>query len=235
MDNKEALFNELYPEISRIIERRRGGWTLSTMPWEDASAHLMEKIWANFDKYDPERPLDRWVNTVVTHAIMNLLRDNLVKHSRPCVAASAYGCACAFNRGGDLCGWTKSGIQDSSCKFLAKWLKKKHAKFAISTPLSIENHTDEYYTKPGEIVTEEWIADKKKIIDSKIARRLSKEEGKIYKLLFIQGLEEKEVGEKMGYKKQTNSEVRGYLQIRAAKIKIREVAEQIISEEGIVP
>lgn len=240
--NKDSFFSEHYKDFCFWIERRRPKWrAISVLEFDDVKSILLSRIYQQLDLYDEKRPLDRWTNTVISNGIRNLLRDNVYRDARPCISGkapgcgggSSYGSGCAYNQGDNKCGWTKSGLQDSSCAFYAKWMAKKQTKFAISAPLSIENHLDEYHTQPGEIVTEEWVDEKKKLIDSKILGRLNKEEARIYKLLFIKHLEEEQVGEKMGYKKQANSDVKGYSQIRAIKIKIRQVAEQIISEEGI--
>lgn len=234
MTDKETRFNQLYPEIKRLVERRQSTWRLTTLAWEDVSAIIIERIWAQFHLYDPEQPLDRWVNTVATNAIKNLLRQNLYKTAKPCDSANPYGARCSYNLGCGRCRWTEthgsgSGLQDASCQFYAKWLAKKQTKFAISTPLSIENHIDESHSIQSDFVD---IDAKKKMIDEKIMQHLNREEAAIYKLLFIEHQDEEQVGLLMGYKKQANSNVRGYSQIRAIKIKIKEIARQIIIEEG---
>lgn len=231
MDETEKLFKLHYPEIKRLIEKRQASWRLSTLPWEDASSIILERIWRKFGLYDPTEPLDRWVNTVITNAIYNLLRDGLYKTARPCIAATCYGNACAFNLGGTKCGWTQSGEQDSTCRFYAEWERKKKSKFAISTPLSIENHIDESHNMQCDFVD---VERAKKIIDDNIKRRLTKDEYKIYVLMYIKNLDIKEVGKKMGYKKQGDNSVPGYLQIRSARLKIEEVSRQILSEHGLI-
>lgn len=236
MDPKEVLFKKHYEEIKQLVERRKSTWRLTTIAWEDVSATLIERIWTKFHLYDPEQPLDRWVNTVITRGIRNLLRDNLYRVAKPCNAANAYGAPCAYNLGCGRCAWTEkngsgSGLQDSSCQFYANWEKKKQTKFAISTPLSIENHIDESHSIQSDFLD---IDGAKAIIDKKIIPRLSEEEGKIYRMLFIENMDAQEVGKIMGYKKQTNSKVQGYLQIRAAVIKIKRIAKDIISEEDLI-
>jgi len=236
MDNKEALFKTNYKEIERLVERRKTTWRLTTIAWEDVSATIIERIWANFDSYDSSKPLDRWVNKLITNTIHNLLRDNLYRVAKPCNAANAYGAPCSYNLGCGRCAWTEkngsgSGMQDASCQFYAKWEKKKQAKFAISTPLSIENHIDESHNIQSDFLD---IDKAKVVIDEKIMEHLSKDEAKIYRLLFIEHKNPEEVGKIMGYKKQSNSDVHGYLQIRAATIKFKQIAKEIISEEGLI-
>jgi hypothetical protein len=234
MDQTEALFNAHYPEIQRLIDKRQSSWRLSTLPWEDASIIILEHIWRNFGSYDTARPLDRWVNTVITNTINNLLRDGLYKTARPCIAATCYGNSCAYNLGGTKCGWTKSGEQDSSCRFYAEWERKKKNKFAVANPLSIENHVDESHNMQCDFVD---VENAKKVLDENIKRRLTKEEYRMYVLLFVKNLEPKVVGKKMGFKKKDENnkdEIPGYLQIRNARLKIEEVSKQILSEQGII-
>lgn len=237
--DKDLFFSAHYDEFCVWIERRRAKWrAVSILEFEDVKSMLLTRIYTQLHRYDEKRPLDRWVNTLISHAIRNLLRDFVFKNLRPCVSGkapgystgSSYGQGCAYALGDGGCSWTKSGRQDCSCKFYAAWEKKKQPKFAISTPLSIENHIDESHSIQSDFMD---IEAAKKLIDVKIMHRLSNEEAKIYKLLFIQHLDEETVGEKMGYKKQPNNPVPGYLRIRSAKLKIKEVAKQIISEEGI--
>jgi len=231
MDETEALFKLHYSEIKKLIDKRQSSWRLSTLPWEDASAIILEKIWRNFQSYDVKQPLDRWVNTVITNAIHNLLRDGLYKTARPCIAATCYGNCCAYNLGNNKCGWTKSGEQDSSCRFYADWERKKKAKFSVATPLSIENHVNESHNMQCDFVD---IENAKKVIDENIQRRLTQDEYRIYVLLFVKNLEPEEVGKKMGYKRHGDNGVPGYLQIRNARLKIEEVSKQILSEQGII-
>lgn len=230
MESKEALFKKHYPEIKRLVDNRQSSWKLTTVAWEDVSAVIIERIWNKFDLYEPSKPLDRWVNTVITNAIANILRQNLWKTARPCVAATAYGNCCVYNMGSNRCSWTKSGLQDSTCHFFANWEKKKQAKFAISTPLSIENHTDESHSIQEDFLD---IDKAKRIIDEKIMPRLSKDDAKIYRMLYIEHMEMEDVGIKMGYKKTTETMPAGYLQIRSAVLRIKQITKEIINEEDL--
>jgi RNA polymerase sigma factor (sigma-70 family) len=237
--DKDAFFSENYEQFCIWVERRRSKWrATSVLEFDDVKNILLARIYQQLHRYDEKRPLDRWTNTVISNGVRNLLRDNVYRDARPCISGkapgfgggSSYGQNCAYNLGDGQCGLTKSGLQDCSCKFFAEWHRKKQIKFAITAPLSIENHIDESHSHHLDFMD---IDAKKKLIDVKIIPRLSKEEAKIYTLLFIQNMEEKEVGEKMGYIKHSNNPIPGYLQIRAAKIKIKQVARQILSEDGI--
>lgn len=225
------LFQQLYEDILRIVERRRSSWELtSVIEWQDVSSMIMAHIWNEFDKYDPSRPLDRWVNKVTTNRLKNLSRQHLYKHARPCIAASSYGDACAFNRGGNTCEATPSGLQCSECKLYARWQAKKELKFNVSTPLSLENHINESNNRIHDNLD---ILGAKNVIDSKILSKLNPEESKLYRYLYIKHMKPETVGKKMGYKLQKNSKIPGYLIIRKFQIKVVELAREIIDTEGL--
>jgi RNA polymerase sigma factor (sigma-70 family) len=225
-------FCEKSDEIQVLIARRRASWRLtSVMEYEDVSSIILAHVWKEWAKYDPERPLDKWINTIITNQIRNLLRNHLYKHSRPCCAANQYGAACSFNRGGDLCAWTKSGIQDESCHFYAHWLKRKQAKFAVATPLSMAAHENETHSKPDDHMD---IEGAKKTIDDNIKRRLTKEEYRIYKYLYVEHLSIEETAKKMGYKKRGKEDMRAYMAVRNVSLHIKEVSKAILSENGII-
>lgn len=238
--DKDALFKENYATLCGLVRKRRGSWkATSVMEFEDLESVLLTRIYQQLHLYDVNRPLDKWANTVISNAIMNILRDRIYRDSRPCISGSApgfsmgssYGRGCACNMGGDSCSFTASKIQDSSCSFYAAWLKKKAAKFAVSTPLSIENHIDESHNIQSDFVDYEGA---KKVIDEKIVNHLNKEEAKIYRLLYIEHLSQEEVGRRMGFKKQKNSSVAGYLQIRTCILKFKDLSRTIIEQEHLV-
>jgi RNA polymerase sigma factor (sigma-70 family) len=238
-------FNLAAEDLKIIIAKRRHKWrATSIMEWEDIASELLTRLYQQFHLYDTTRPLDRWANTVITHAIMNLLRDKIYKVARPCISGqapgfstgSSYGAACTFCRADNGCEWTrkfgsKSGIQDSSCRFFAAWEKKKKAKFSIATPLSIENHVNESHSMPDDFID---IEAAKKVLDDNIKRRLTKEEYRIYVLLYIKHLSLDEAAQKMGFKKAGKEDMKPYLRVRNASIKIKEVSIQVFSEQGII-
>lgn len=248
MGELEQRFKEASIELQALIDRRRNSWKLtSVMAFEDVSQEILAYMWKSFGQYDPSQPLDRWANTVITTQFKNLLRNHLYRDAKPCVAASSYGSPCVYNTGGSGCRWTKenpkgsgSGIQDCSCWAYAKWLKKKRDKQAIMSPTSLDDTGTD--SNPMTSLHERLPSNSnelldyetpKKVIDKEIMQHLNKEEAKIYRLLIVQGLEEEIVGKKMGYKKQKNSKIPGYLILREAKIRFVKLAKQIIDEKDL--
>lgn len=230
--DKDAFFREHYEEFKALVDKRRSKWrATSIMEWEDVHSHLLTHIFRRLDQYDEDRPLDRWVNTVITNEIMNLLRNLIWKTARPCIAANSYGSPCVFNTGGTGCSKTPSKTQCGECKFFAKWERRKQAKFAIAAPLSIEHHTDESHSMQDDFLD---IEAAKKVIDDNIQRRLTKEEYRIYVFLYVKHLSMEETVQKMGFKKTDANDMKGYMRVRSAAILAKEVAKQIISENSLV-
>lgn len=248
MDDLEQRFKEASTELQQLINKRRSSWKLtSVMEYDDVASIILAAIWDNFKSYDPNQPLDRWANTVITNQIHNLLRKHLYKNSKPCLAAGSYGAPCVFNMGGNGCRWTKenpkgsgSGIQDCSCWAFARWTKKKREKQAILSPVSLDNtgtDSDPILSLHEQLPSNPAIFfdyDKpKQVIDEKIMPQLNKEEAKIYRLLYIEKLDMKVVGKRMGYKKQKNSKIPGYLILREAKMRFTQLAREIIEKENL--
>lgn len=248
MDDLEKRFKEASTELQQLIGKRKNSWKLtSVMDFDDVASEILAHIWKVFNQYDPLQPLDRWANTVITSQLKNLLRNHLWKNSRPCVAASSYGSPCVFNTGNNGCRWTKenpkgsgSGIQDSSCWAYARWEKKKRDKQAIASPISLDDTGsesdpvlplhDKLASSPSSFIDYEGA---KLVIDQKIIPRLDKEQAKIYHLLYVRKLDMKEVGKRMGYKRQKNSKIPGYLILREAKLHFAQLAKKIIEEENL--
>lgn len=234
---REKLFAEHLEEFQSLIAKRRHKWrATSIMEWEDIYSLLLTRCYQQIHHYDATKPLDRWVNKLISNAMMNMLRDNLYRDQRPCLSGQApgfsmgssygRGCSCCLAHGG--CSWTKSGTQDESCKFFAAWMRKKHTKFAISTPLSIENHTDEYHSHQDDFLD---IEAAKKVIDDNIKKRLTKEEYRVYVYLYVKHLSMEETLKKMGFKK---NDQRSYMKIRNLAIVAKDTARAIISEQNLI-
>lgn len=238
--DRDKFFAENYQAFCALVNKRKYKWrATSVMEFEDVASILLTRIYQQLHHYDPTRPLDRWTNTLISHAMMSMLRDHVYKDARPCISGqapgfnmgSSYGRGCACNLGGDKCSWTKSGLQDGSCKFYAAWSRKRKAKLAISSPLSLEFHGNESQSMPDDSFD---IEAAKKVIDDNIQRRLTKDEYRIYVMLFVQHLSTDEVVKQMGFKKRDKKDMKAYMHIRGVSVRLKEVVKQIVSEQGLI-
>jgi hypothetical protein len=191
-------FEESYDEIYKIVQRRKGKWPyISIMPWEEVSQILIIRIHRKWGLYDPAKTkkLERWVNTVVSHAIRNLIRDNLGRWSRPCIGGgAANGVKCSYNLGGEGCSYTKSKTQCSECPVYAKWQKERQHQLHIKSNVALEHHAQEVSNIQGDFIDSNKIKEE---LDVKMLEELTAWEGKVYKLLFIKYLKPAEVTEEL--------------------------------------
>lgn len=191
-------FEARVPELRVILARRRASWTLSTMAWEDVEVQLLTRLWQKWSLFRPDRgPLENWANTVISRALSNLLRDNLMKFSKPCSTAGAYGGQCVFNQAGDACGYTPSGLKCTECPLYKRWTVKKQAQYNINASLPLDTHIQEVQNTPSDFLDIEGI---KPQIDAFIIKRLNKHDGKVYRLLYIDNKSVEEVAKRMKYK-----------------------------------
>lgn len=217
-------FEDFLPAIQVEIEKRRGKWVLSTLDYEDVSQMIVIRIFNKFHTFDPEKgPFQNWVNRLISNAIRNILRDNLMKFSRPCLS-------CAKNLGDDFCSYTKSKKQCIECPLYKRWKDKKEQHFNVKASLSLENHMHEAQNMINDFVD---IGRCKSIIDEKMKQKLSEEEYKIYSLIYIQNKPMEEVGKILEYKKLSSNPIPGYQQLLKVKKKMVLLAKEIIKEEGL--
>lgn len=186
IDNSpKPTFEEAYPEIAQIVSKRRRDWVyLSILPWEDISQTLLLRIFTKWHLYDPAKApkLEHWVNTVITHALANLVRDQWSRFSKPCSGGGkANGKPCTFNQGGDSCGYTKSGLQCVECPLYAEWTLRRQHIFHLKSNVALENHAQEVSNIQDDFSD---INEVKNQLDTAMLKELSRWEGKIYRALF---------------------------------------------------
>lgn len=222
-------FEDRIPTIQREILKRRKKWTLSTLSWDDASQLIMIRVFKKYHLFDPNKgEFTHWLNRLISSAIKNIFRDYLTIHSRPCILG------CAFNIGGNLgdefCAYTKSGKQCEECPIYAIWAKKKKDHFNVAQTLPLTNHEQEVNNMQCDFID---IEESKKILEKKLKEKLNNFEWQIYDMLYIKNITMKEVGLKLKYKKNANSDIPGYQQLKKIQKHIIKIAKQIIAEEEL--
>jgi DNA-directed RNA polymerase specialized sigma24 family protein len=217
-------FEEMIPAALVEINKRRNGWTLSSISFEDVSQMLLIRAFNKYHTYIPEKgEFSHWINRLITNALTNILRDNLQKFSRPCIQG------CQFNLGDNFCSYTKSGLQCVECPLYRKWKKKKEAEFNIKQSLPLETHSQEVNSIQSDFID---IEEAKKMLDEKIELFLTIQEYRIYHLLFTEHRSVEEVGKILKFKKPDGKGSPGYQTIHKARQKIVKVAKRIIMEDG---
>jgi RNA polymerase sigma factor (sigma-70 family) len=217
-------FEEMIPAAMVEINKRRNGWTLSSMAFEDVSQVLLIRAFNKYHTFEPDKgEFSHWINRLISNALINLLRDNLQKFSRPCVQG------CQFNLGDNSCGYTSTGKQCEECPLYAKWKRKKEPEYNIKQGLSLDAHIQEVNNIQNDFID---IDEYKRLLDEKMPDYLTVQELRIYKLLFNEHKTPEEVGVILKFKSAANSNVSGYQTIHKARKKIVKMAKKIIFEEG---
>jgi RNA polymerase sigma factor (sigma-70 family) len=216
-------FKTLIPIIDQEIYKRKAKWTLTSVDFDDVAQKIRLHVFEKYSTFDPKKgEFTHWLNKLITHRILNILRDEYTKVARPCVLG------CAMNTGGDTCSHTPSGKQCSECKLYKKWQAKKEVKYNLKQAVPLENHSQEVESIQSDFVD---IEASKKIIDEKIKSKLKPIEWKIYKLLYIDNKSEEEVAVIMDWKTSERGRKAGYQQLTGFKKTIIAKAKKIIEEE----
>lgn len=204
-DEKQRNFEECINEINVELEKRRRKWTLSAVPsmdFDDVCQIIKLHLWKKWYLYDQSRPLVTWLNTVITHQIKNLLRNNYSRFTKPCLR-------CACNEGGDLC--SLYGTQNIECQLYNNWIKNKKIAYDINLPVSIENHAQEVF----EVSDNKIDIDKSVLlVHKKMQEVLKPIEWKVYKSIYIDNKSEEDTAKLMGYKSVQEGKFKGYRQLK---------------------
>jgi DNA-directed RNA polymerase specialized sigma24 family protein len=176
---RQPTFEERASEIQRAIAQRKRKWTLTTMSWEDTAQLLLIRVWKKYHLFDPTKaPFEHWLNRLLSHAIKNLLRDNLLRWQRPCIRDGG----CVHNLGMGHCSYTVNGNQCSLCPLYSTWKAKKESEYNVRSSLTLENHSQEVSNLQGDFLD---IEAAKKVIDAKMLKRLTAWERRVYRALHI--------------------------------------------------
>ena len=205
---KRPKFESCIYDIKQEILKRRNKWNLTALAWmdfDDVSQILRIHIYKKWNMYDPAKPLGPWVNRIISNQIKNLIRNNYGNFTRPCLK-------CAAAEGTEHCIIYEA--QCSDCPLYAHWEKTKKRAHDAKLPLPLENHTKEVHSISADFFDVEHAAEK---LHAKMKNILKANEWQIYKLLYIEHMDEKKVAEKMGYRTTEKNRQPGYKQIKNVK------------------
>lgn len=198
-------FEESISIIDNEISKRRNKWNLSSLTWidfDDVSQIIRIHIYKKWHLYNPKKPLAPWVNRIISNQIKNLIRNNYLNFIKPCAqcpeAEPDEGCK-------------KFGKQCSNCPLFKEWEKNKKHAYNLNMPVSfdsLENCIETSYNDSIDI-------DKFKLdLDEKMKKFLKPLEWKLYEMLYIKKMTEKQAAKKMGYKSTEENRNPGYKQIK---------------------
>ena len=233
-ERSNFTYEEKAEEINIEIKKRRGKWFLDSLAWfdfEDVEQIIRAHIYKKWDQWDQSRSLKPWINKIISNQMKNILRNNYSNFVRPCLNCPFNQCAAKDGASASLCGFTKSGMQDSSCPLYAKWEKTKKSAYDIKMAVTLENHGHEVGAMPDQYFD---INDAQNKLNLYMKKELSAKQYTVYDLLFIKHKEEEEVAKIMGYKTSEKGRKAGYKQIKNLKKVFKEKAQQILDREDII-
>lgn len=224
-------YEELADVIDHELEKRRGSWRLHSIRYidfDDVKQEIKIHIYEKWNLWDQQRPFLNWVNRVITHKLINKVRDLYGIYARPCLK-------CSFNQSKEpkvgqtdnLCGYTKSGLQCSECELYAEWEQKKKPMHDVHLPHQLDHHEHDIHYHVDEIDYEEFLRN----VDVILKETLKPVAYKIFKYTFIEKLSREKVAEKMGYKTKNISRPAGYKQITNNINIIRSEIKKLLKSE----
>ena len=218
-------FEQVSSQISEQIDHHRASWKLTAVAWEDCRQEILTRAWFKYDLFDPAKgELSHWLSPLIINSLRNLYRDHHAIYSRPCIRG------CPWNLGNDNCEKTSTGKQCAECPAFKEWQERKLDHFNVKQTLPLENHEQEVNSIQGDFVDYDGA---KSVIDREMKVRLTKQEWKIYKMLYIQGKDEKEVQKTLGKTKSKHKMGANYLKLLQMRNSFKELARKIIEEKNL--
>lgn len=220
-------FEDKVVEINKALERKRGSWSLDAVnfiDYDDVKQIIMNHIYKKWHLWDQAKPIEPWLNRVVSNQFKNVLRNHYGNFARPCLK-------CAFANGPDGCDRNRSGLQEKSCPEYAVWEEKKKPAYNIKLAVTIEHHSNEINEMGDESIDLEEATMK---LSAALKPLLSERQFVAFKMLFIQNKTEEEVAKYLGFKTRERKRSAGYKQIKNLKKIFQEKARQIIKEKDII-
>lgn len=221
---KYKTFEQCLDEINVEIAKRASRWQLSGIPsvsFEDVSQIIRIHIFRKWNLYDQKRPLIKWVNTVISNQIRNIVRNLYGNYSRPCLS-------CKCNEGGNLC--SIYGTQNNQCPMLAYWEKNKKNAHDIKLAVTLENHSQEVSNQISDYMD---IDKTSAELHKKMETILKPIEWKVYKHLYIKHGEEQDLGRILGFKTTEKGRTVGYKQLSNIKKSIIAKVKKLLANDEI--
>jgi DNA-directed RNA polymerase specialized sigma24 family protein len=220
-------FEDKLQEIEKALEKKRSKWDLDAIPsvdYDDIKQIIMTHIYKKWHLWDQSKPIEPWLNRVVSNQFKNLLRNHYGNYVRPCLR-------CPHNSGADTCSKTKQGIQNSSCKDFADWEKRKKSAYDIKLAVTIENHTNEVQGRQDNFIDLQRATEKLSI---ELKPELTEKQYRAFRMLFIENHSEEKVANYLGYKTSEKKRSAGYKQIKNLKKIFQEKVKNILKEKDIL-
>lgn len=217
---KFKTFEESIEIIDDLLRKNKHRWQLkivASMDWDDVCQIIRLHIFKKWHLFDQTKKLEPWVNTIIGNQIRNTRRNQFDFCSRPCLK-------CVFNMGGDLCGWTLEGKQDSVCPLFKKWENGKRYAHDVRLPVSTESHINEVMEMPSNGIDSDKYVN---IFHEEMRKKLKKSLWEAYEALYIKNISEEELAKSMGFISHEKNRKPGYARIQQIKRTIIKIAREV--------
>ncbi len=200
--------------IDKALSLRAYKWTLAGAPWldwDDVCQIIRLHFWKKWHLYNENFPLPNWISTVISHQLTNITKWVYGNSSRPCLRCDANE-GPSIDGGENLC--SIYGVQCDKCPFFANWEKTKKYALDAKLPVTLENHTQEVYNRAeNDLNFESGV----QAVHNRAFEILTDKEYKVYKLIYIDGIDENEAAKQLGYKSRERGRRAGYKMIITIK------------------
>jgi len=224
----EFKFEDKIGELDELLCRYRAKWQLNAIAWmdyDDVCQIIRLHVVNKWHLWDQNRAFKPWASMLISHQMMNLVRNHYTNFAKPCLKCPHYA-------GGDGCLLTKSGVQDEECAIFAKWKKKKEKAYNLKLPLPMED---------GVFLGETHINDNfnydqssKRLHDIMLSQ-LTGRHKQIYQKLFMQGWTDQEVADFYKFKPDSSKrKTPRYKQLANLKKRFYDMAVLAINENDIL-
>lgn len=224
----KKVYEDLVTEIESLLCRYRAKWQLNALAWldyDDVCQIIRIHINNKWHLWDQKRAFGPWCSTLISNQIKNLVRNNYGSFAKPCLRCPHYG-------GGDDCGFTANGKQNTTCLDYAKWVKKKQKAYNLKLPLSLDITLD-----AGEACLDTDVDYNNKIhkVHDLVMDKLSDKHSEIYYMLYVKHKTDAEVALAFGYKEDTSKrKTPRYKQINNLKKRFYKIASEILRDNDLI-
>jgi len=216
-------FDSQRDDLEELLKKYRPKWQLSALAWmdyDDVCQIIRLHIYKKWHLWDQSR-----ASMIISNQIKNLIRNNYSSFAKPCLR-------CPHNMGATSCDFTKSQEQDESCPEFSKWRKKKERAYNIKLPLALEEGVATGTATIRDFVDYRESSDK---LHELVMRQLNEKHKEIYRLLYIENMEENDVAKKFGFKADAAKRKKPrYKQMANLKKKFYTIAIKIIKNNDIL-
>ena len=228
-EETEKKFEDYIDVIENAIRKQRSRWRLDCISWfdfEDVEQVIKLHIYNKWHMWDQRRPLEPWVNIIVSNQIKNLVRNHYGNYVKPCAS-------CEFNMGDDSCSVTSKKIQNRECSKFAKWEKTKKSAFSLRVAVSADDHM--YEIGSTESHESSFFNDSVKRLNIEMKKELSSLHYEAYEMLYFkENCTEEDVARLMGYKTNEKKRKAGYRQVKNLKKTFAQKAAKIMQDNDII-